>query len=650
MSQKNFYITTPIYYVNAEPHLGHAFTTTVADVLTRFHRLDGYDAFFLTGTDEHGDKLMEACRENGEDPKAFVDKMSRAFRETWPRIQAEPNRFIRTTEPEHIAVVQKILQRVYDSGDIYFGEYGGYYCQGCERFVLERELVDGKCPQHDTEPKYISEQNYFFKMSNYQDWLVDHIKSNPGFIRPERYANEILAFLKDPLEDLCISRPRSRLDWGITLPFDEDYVCYVWFDALINYLTGVDWPDGENYQKFWPQVWHLTAKDIIKPHGIYWPTMLKAAGIPVYQHLNVHGYWTVDGGKMSKSKGNVIKPLDLIDKYGSDAFRYFLMREMSFGLDASFSEQALVNRMNGDLANDLGNLFSRVTAMIIRYNDGAVNPGGGAGQMEHDLDLLSLTTAQEYTAQMRELAFHKALKAVWDYINALNKYIVANEPWQLAKSEDDKPRLNRVLYTLAVGLLRTAYMIWPIMPGKADEIAHRLGHSINIDPEGIVSAVSKVTAQGLHAAKGEALFPRVELKLDGDEAAKAVKPTKKKDKKKPKKAAAEPADQVIEYDDFAKVHLRVGKVLKAEKPEESKKLLVLTVDLGEAEPRQILAGLAKFYQPEEVIGRLVVVAANLKPRKMMGLVSHGMILATDSEDDVRLLDPPAGAQPGAVVR
>jgi len=635
MASKTFYVTTPIYYVNAEPHLGHAYTTIVADVLARFHRLDGYDAFFLTGTDEHGDKVLEAARGTGETPREFVDRVSGMFRSLWPRINAEPSRFIRTTEPEHVAVVQRILSIIHDKGDIYFGEYGGYYCQGCERFVLERELVDGLCPDHRTKPTWIAEKNYFFRMSNYQDWLIDHINRQPDFIRPQRYANEVLSFLKEPLEDLCISRPKSRLPWGIELPFDDRYVTYVWFDALINYLTGVNWPDGDAFGKYWPVAWHLVAKDILKPHGIYWPTMLQAAGIPVYQHLNVHGYWNFGGGKMSKSLGNVVKPLELMDRYGPEAFRYFLMREMSFGLDASFSEEALVARLNGDLANDLGNLFSRVTAMLLRYSKGLVEAGSPPGPAERTLEDLARETVDIYRREMGGLQFHMGLRAVWDYVNALNKYVDEAQPWALAKDPASQPDLRRVLLALTEGLVRVAYLIWPVMPQTAEQMLDRLGLKLHLAPEGLAGLKGfSSQALGRRVTKGPALFPRIETEPE-----------------KPDRAAAqEPPAEDLDIEEFARLRLRVGRVLDCEQPKGSKKLLALKIDLGEPEPRQVLAGLAGHYRPEEVIGRLVVVVANLKPKKMMGLQSHGMVLAAVGGDRVRLLEAPQGAEPGDLVR
>ena len=637
MSQEPFYITTPIYYVNAEPHLGHAYTTIVADVLARFHRLDGADAFFLTGTDEHGDKILEAAEKKGETPKQFVDRVSGMFRSLWPKINIQPSRFIRTTDPDHIQVVQRILDILNDRGEIYFGDYGGYYCTGCERFVLERELVDGKCPDHKVEPTWISEKNYFFKMSNHQDWLIDHITRNEGFIRPQRYANEVLAFLKEPLEDLCISRPASRLPWGIPIPFDTDYVTYVWADALINYLTGLGWPAGDNYAKYWPVAWHLVAKDILKPHGIYWPTMLHAAGLPVYQHLNVHGYWIMESGKMSKSVGNVVDPLDLMKKYGPDSFRYFTMREMSFGLDATFSEDALVARLNGDLANDLGNLFARATAMIEKYCGGTVPRGLPAGSAEKALIDWAHETVDLYRKEMKGLSFHLALKSVWEYINKLNRYIVSSEPWDMAKDPQRKPELDRVMRNLVFGLVRVAYMIWPVMPATGEEMLRRLGTSLNIAPQGLDFILSSgVDPKGWKVTKGQALFPRIDPKQ--------LEPQKPETKKAVFKK------EPIEFDEFLKVDIRVGRIVECDQPKGSKKLLRCLIDLGEAKPRQILTGLAEAYKPEEMKDQSVLVVVNLKPRQMMGLESHGMILTAESKKGPRLLKAPKNAEPGAEIR
>ncbi|MBI4734978.1 MAG: methionine--tRNA ligase [candidate division NC10 bacterium] len=640
MSADPVYITTPIYYVNAPPHSGHAYTTIVADTVARYHRLAGRRVYFLTGTDEHGDKIAQAAARAMETPQAYADRISAAFRETWQRLGLRFDQFIRTTEVRHTRVVQAILQTIHAAGDIYFGEYGGHYCVGCERFYTEKEMVDGRCPDHQTRLEFVKEQNYFFRMSKYQDWLIRHLQEHPDFIRPERYRNEVLGFLREPLEDLCISRPRTRLTWGIPLPFDDRYVTYVWFDALINYVSALDYPDGELFGTFWPVAQHLIGKDILKPHGVYWPTMLRAAGIPTYQHLNVHGYWLVDEAKMSKSRGRTLSPLDLADKYGLDALRYFLLREMVFGLDANFGEVALVQRLNADLANDLGNLLQRTLTMVGRYCDGRIPaPGDPATEGDRTLRGVAQGLAGRVAEAMEAFAFHRALEAIWELLNAGNKYLDEQKPWELAKR--DREALARVLGHTCEALRLAGLFLSPFVPATAEKLWAQLGVTGPV-AEARLREAGRWGAAGPRAmVRGEALFPRVEFSLEdpGPSAASA-----------PASAASPASSDEITIEEFRRLDLRVARVVEARAVRGSKKLVELKVAAG-SEERTIVAGILLDYPPAELVGRQIVIVANLKPSTLMGVESRGMLLAaTDPDGRIVLLAPEKPVAPGSKVK
>ena len=640
-----FYITTPIYYVNAKPHLGHAYTTIVADSLARYHALCGEDVFFLTGTDEHGDKIAEAAQKAGQTPKEYADGISGLFRALWPKLGITPNRFIRTTDSDHKETVRRALQYVYDKGDIYFGEYGGHYCKGCERFLTEKELVDGLCPDHKVKPEYIAEKNYFFRMSKYQGALLEHIKANPDFIRPRQYRNEVISLLESgALDDLCISRPKSRLTWGIELPFDNNFVTYVWFDALINYLTALGWPDAPDWSSWWDVAEHLVAKDILKPHAVFWPTMLLAMDVPLYKRLNVHGYWLVRDTKMSKSLGNVVEPQAMAARAGLSGMRYFLLREMVFGSDSSFSDEAFVGRFNADLANDLGNLANRTLAMTAKYFGSVVPAAGPAEAADTELARLAGEAMQNFVTLFGAAQFSRALEALWELVRGLNKHLDAMAPWTLFK-EGKLERLGRVMADVLGGLRKIAVCLLPVMPEAATTLLTQLGQSaegLNLKDE---AAAFAPLAAGTTVAATSNLFPRLEVEVAKDEAP-APKAKGKEKKAKPAPAPKpEPAAEVA-FEDFAKLDLRVGTVVSVAPVPGADRLYAVSVDIGEPEPRPVVAGLAEHYKPEELTGRQVVLVANLAPRKLRGAVSHGMILAVKHADGLALLGPSCPVGPG----
>jgi methionyl-tRNA synthetase len=643
---KKFYVTTPIYYVNDVPHIGHAYTTIAADTLARYHRLLGDPVFFLTGTDEHGQKVEKAATDRGLTPKAHADSMTVNFQQLWKKLEITHDAFIRTTDPEHIAVVQELLQKLHDKGEIERRTYEGWYCTPDERFWTEKEIVEGKCPDCGRPVERITEDNYFFLMSRYQDRLIQHITDNPEYILPESRRNEVLGFLRSQkLGDLCISRPKARLSWGIEIPFDREFVTYVWFDALVNYYSGTRYlspsAQGSQFPKrredfWWPADHHLVGKDILTTHAVYWSTMLMALQLDLPRNLFAHGWWTRDGKKMSKSLGNVIDPNQVVDSYGADAFRYFVLREVPFGLDGDFSTETFITRFNTELANDLGNLLSRVLTMIGKYFDGRIPSAG----IEQAVDRALRETAAAVPARISEdlstLAFTKYLQNAWALVSRANRYVEENAPWTLAKNKDLE-RLGNVLYNLSESLRLIGLYLYPVMPSTCQKIWNALGVTKQLTACRMDQELAWGTlAAGTPIQPGAQLFPRIEKEEKGmAQTAGKGKPKEKKVEnqtaapkpQQPAQAAA-PAEP-IGIEDFMKVDLRVGKIASAERVEKSEKLIKLKVDIG-TETRQVVAGIGKSYTPEELLGKSIVIVANLKPAKLMGIESQGMLLAASS--------------------
>lgn len=648
-SRSKYYISTPIYYPSDRLHIGHAYCTTIADSLARYQRLEGKEVFFLTGSDEHGQKIQRKAEEKGVSPLAYVDGIVASFQQLWRKLGISNDDFIRTTQPRHRQVVQHIFQTIYDQGDIYKSAYEGWYCTPCETFWLERQLVDGKCPDCGRPVEVLQEESYFFRMSKYQQRLLDHIEAHPEFIQPASRRNEMVNFIKNGLEDLCVSR--TTFDWGIPVPFDQKHVVYVWFDALSNYLTAAGYLDNpEKFSRFWPADVHLVGKEIVRFHSIIWPIILMALDLPLPKQVYGHGWLVVDGDKMSKSKGNVIDPVALIDEFGPDAIRYFLLREIALGNDGNFSRDALIGRINADLANDLGNLLHRTLSMIGRFQGGQVLPGNAGEEVDASLRRLAAQTLADYRRAMAELDLTEALKCVWGLIGRSNKYIDETAPWALAKDPAKAERLATVLYHLAETLRQVALLISPFLPHTAPRLWAQLGLGWDWQQARLEQLAWGGMPAGTQVGAPEPLFPRIELE-------KEASPAEAAPKKAASKAAVPPAAKQdnppaaaadISIEDFGRMDLRVVRVAAAEKVPKADRLLKLTVELGE-ETRTVVSGIAQHYAPEDLVGKHVVLVANLKAAKIRGIESRGMVLAASCDGALQVVEVP-GMAPGSKVK
>ncbi len=628
---KSFYVTTPIYYINSDPHIGSAYTTIVADVVARYKRMRGYDTFFLTGTDEHGQHVLRAAQKAGKAPKDFADELAQRFVKLWKELGITNDAFIRTTDDYHIKTVQDFFQIMYDKGDIYLGKYEGWYCVNCETFWTEKDLGDDKvCPTCHRALEHIEEENYFFRLSKYTEPLLKHFKEHPDFVEPYFRRNEMLKILESGLEDVSVSR--TSFDWGVPIPFDPKHVVYVWFDALINYISAIGYGrDEKMFRRYWPADVHFIGKEINRFHSLIWPAMLMSVGLPLPKKIFAHGWLTVNGEKISKSKGNAVDPRILMKAYGIDALKYYLLRDIQFGHDGDFSEDNLITRINADLANDLGNLVHRTLAMISQ-NFSALPEVRESGEHDNELETLTEKTIFEYFEFMDKFKFTQALESVWTLIRFANKYIDLTEPWILAR-EGKKERLATVLYNLSDVIRNVAIMISPILANTSSQIFERFGQSGKME-----DLAWHKTVPGTNIKTGNPLFPRIDTK-------KWKKVIKMTEEKGVKKADVKPQ---VTIEDFAKLDLRVAKVVEAERIPKSEKLLKLQLEVG-GEKRQIVAGIGKVYTPESLIGREIIIIFNLKPAKLMGVESNGMLMAAKDGEKLRLLTVDGYVEPGATI-